>query len=98
MLNELTERVRNLVSDKDALGFDIKFNLGDEGVIFVAGSNSPIEVSNTDGDAVTTFNMDGADLGAMLDGELAPMNAFMGGKLKIDGDMAKAMQLSSLFS
>jgi putative sterol carrier protein len=33
----------------------------------------------------------------MLDRKLSPMSAYITGKMKIEGDMTKAMQLSSLF-
>jgi putative sterol carrier protein len=38
------------------------------------------------------------DFQGMVTGDLNPMMAFMGGKIKIDGDMSVAMQLQSLFS
>ncbi len=45
-----------------------------------------------------TISMDGADFLAMVGGRLNPMAAFMGGKLKIKGDVVLAMQLQSLLS
>lgn len=98
MLDDLTQRVQSLVEGKDALGFDIKFDLEDDGVIHVAGSEAPMQVTNEDKPAATTFNVSAADLEAMMKGELQPMNAFMTGRLKVDGDMGKAMQVGSLFN
>ena len=98
MLVDLTERVGKLVDGRDAIGFNVKFDLGDTGVIHVAGGESPMVVSNDDGAADTTFKMSGEDLGAMLNGELNAMNAYMMGKMVVEGDLAKAMTLSSLFS
>ena len=97
MLEELTNRFNERIEGKDAFGFSVKFDLGDTGVIFVAGGNVPIEVSNDDGDADTTFIMTVEDLTAMLSGDLPPMNAYMQGKMKVEGDLSKAMQFGTMF-
>lgn len=98
MLGELTERIVRLVDGRDAFGFDVIFDLGDDGVILVRGSSQPIAVSNDNENADTKFEINAADLRSMLTGELAPMMAYMQGKLKIDGDLSQAMQISSLFA
>jgi putative sterol carrier protein len=33
----------------------------------------------------------------MVEGDMSPMSAYITGKMKIEGDMGKAMQLSSIF-
>jgi len=98
VLEELTDKLRNEFADKTPLGFPIKFDLGDEGVIYVDGTTTPMESSNDDKPATTPFGVAPEDLAAMVDGDLPPMSAFMSGKLKVDGDMTKAMQVSGLFS
>ena len=98
MLDELTAGVRDLVEGKEAVGFDVKFDLGSRGVIFVAGVTAPMQVSNDDVPADTVFEVSAENLAAMLDRSLAPMMAYMQGKLKVDGDLSQAMQLSSIFS
>lgn len=45
-----------------------------------------------------TVTMSSGDFRAMLAGELNPAAAFMGGKLKIKGDMSLAMKLQSFLS
>jgi putative sterol carrier protein len=98
VLDELTARVTELVESKEAVGFDVKFDLGSTGVIFVSGESSPMQVSNSDSPADTVFKVSAEDLAAMLDRTLAPTMAYMQGKLKVDGDLSQAMQLSSIFS
>jgi putative sterol carrier protein len=98
MLDELTNRVRTLVEDRDPIGFNVKFDLGETGVIFVAGCETPMQVSNTAADSETTFRVSADALTTMLNGELAPMMAYMQGKLKVDGDLSQAMKLSSFFA
>ena len=94
---ELTERVSKLVDGAEAIGFNVKFDLGDTGLIHVAGENAPMVVSNDDGASETTLKIAAEDLTAMFSGDLNAMMAYMQGKLVIEGDIAKAMQLSSLF-
>jgi putative sterol carrier protein len=97
MLEELTNRVRTMVDGHDAVGFDVKFDLGDAGSIFVAGTQAPMLVSNDGGDAETTFHISAADFDSMLKGSLQPVMAYMQGKLKINGDLSQAMKLTSFF-
>jgi putative sterol carrier protein len=98
MLSELTTRITALVSDMDAVGFNLKFDLAEEGVIHVAGKEAPVTVSNADDDAETTLKLSAENLQQLLDGKLNPTTAFMFGKIKIEGDMSNAMSLTSMFS
>jgi len=98
VLEELTRQIGQKVDGKAALGFNVSIDLGDTGTIFISGASAPIEVGNDAGDAQTTFIMSADDLRAMLAGELQPMNAYMQGKLRVEGDLAKAMQVGSLFN
>jgi len=43
-----------------------------------------------------TMTMDSEDFTRMFAGEMKPVAAFMGGKLKIQGDMGMAMKLEKL--
>lgn len=90
-LADLTETVRGKVSG-GGIDESVKFDLGDDGQIFVQGS----EVSNENKDADCTITMSAEDLAEMLAGDLDPTAAFMGGKLKVDGDMSVAMKLGSI--
>jgi putative sterol carrier protein len=48
-------------------------------------------------DAQVTLVMDGETLEGIVDGSTDGMQAFMGGKLRAEGDMMLAMKLSELF-
>lgn len=98
MLEELTDRVRAMIDGRDAVGFDVKFDLGSTGVIFVSGNQAPMLVSNDDKVADTTFRLSAEDLASMLDGDIAPTMAYVQGRLTIDGDLSQAMKLSSFFA
>lgn len=45
-----------------------------------------------------TIKMTDEDYVAMMQGRLNPMSAFMSGKIKVAGDMSKALKLQSLFN
>jgi len=48
-------------------------------------------------DAQVTLVMDGHTLAGIVSGETDGMQAFMGGKLRVEGDMMLSMKLSELF-
>ena len=77
--------------------FDIT---GDQGGTYVLnmkqGTTENFLTREPNPNAVATISLDGADWSALVSGELDPMQAFMGGKIKIDGDMTAAMKLPGL--
>ncbi|MEM9929368.1 MAG: SCP2 sterol-binding domain-containing protein [Bacteroidota bacterium] len=79
------------------LGKSLKLNL-DEGIIHIDMTQEPAVVTNEDleADTVVTTSVDTLD--KLRKGELNPMMAMMGGKVKIKGDMGLAMKLQGLLS
>ncbi len=71
-----------------------KFVIDGEGSIIV----DPDGVRAGDGDADVTLAADADTFRDMLDGELNPTSAFMGGRLRIEGDMGLAMKLGAALS
>ena len=82
--------------DRSRGGSTLKFDLGDDGVIFIDATSVPNKVHNDDVDAACTVRVAHDDLEAMLKGDLDPMAAFSLGKLQLDGDMGVAMKLGNL--
>jgi putative sterol carrier protein len=75
--------------------------LGEEaGTWFVDLKNSPGKAGKGKPDFTpdATLTMDSKDFFNMLSGQLKPANAFLSGKLKISGDMRKAMKMEKLMS
>ena len=95
-LEELTDQVRLKVGIESRLGATVKFVFEDGSVIFIDGSSTPNEISNEDKGAECVIRITRADFEAMGTGELDGTTAFMTGKLKVEGDMAIAMKLSSV--
>lgn len=90
-LEQLTEAVRGKVAG-GGIEESVKFDLGGAGKIFLQGSS----VSNDDADADCTIAISAEDLADLLSGDLNPTAAFMGGKMKVEGDMSVAMKLGSI--
>lgn len=89
-INEIAAKMQERVA---ASGFDrsVKFDLGEDKLLVDGG-----KVTTDDGAADCTITMSRDDFEALIAGELNPTAAFMQGKLRVDGDMSVAMQLSQL--
>jgi putative sterol carrier protein len=95
-LAEVTTRMRERVGENSGLNATVKFDFGDEGVLYLDGESTPNSVSNEDKEAQCTIKVSLADFIAMGKGELDAMTAFMMGKLKVSGDMGVAMKLQKV--
>ena len=72
----------------------IKIEIEGEGALMIDSDG----VRADDGDADCTMTADADTLKGMLDGSVNPTAAFMGGQLKVDGDMSVAMKLGALLA
>lgn len=95
-IEDLTNTVKEKVGEDCGLGASLKFDCGDDGVIYIDATQVPNIVSNEDIDAQCTVAVALDDLKSMMAGDLDPMAAFSLGKLKLDGDMGVAMKLGNL--
>ncbi|MBY6153641.1 SCP2 sterol-binding domain-containing protein [Vannielia litorea] len=77
-------------------GFDgtAKFVIEDEGSIIVDQNGARAG----DDEAEVTMTADAETFQSILSGDLNPTAAFMGGRLKVDGDMGMAMKLGGALS
>ena len=89
-LQELTARVRDAASGHPALSRPVALDLGETGIIHLAGGAT----SNTDGPADCRVSLSADDLQALMDGGLDATTAYMTGQLRVDGDMGLALRLS----
>lgn len=95
-LDELTAMLRDKAASHPPLGYAVKFNLGDDGVIHLDGTGATPAVTNEDKEADCTIGISLADCVSMTNGELDATTAFMMGKLKINGSMGVALKLQGI--
>lgn len=92
-LDECTNAIRTKVGSDSGLNASLKFDCGDDGIVYIDGKSTPNSVSNDNGDADCTVGITLENLTAMLEGDLDPATGFMMGKLKVSGDMSVALRL-----
>ncbi|KQZ14428.1 MULTISPECIES: SCP2 sterol-binding domain-containing protein [unclassified Mesorhizobium] len=90
-VQEIADKLKPQVA---SAGFDrsVKFDTGSDGVIVIDGAT----ISTADAPTDCTIKLSLDDLESLIAGDLNPTMAFMTGKIKVEGDMTVAMQLSSL--
>ena len=97
---ELLTKVRNLAKTVDATGKDflaVQVNISNEGVFYVEVKDGRISVEPYEyNDRNCAITMSLENFNKLLDGKLDPVKAFLGGKLKVDGDTGKALEFSKL--
>jgi len=91
VLDQINKQAANVAP----LGAKLKFLLDDQ-PLMIDGTGETNVVSAEDGEADTVIITSLETLIKLRKGELNPMMAVMGGKVKIKGDMGLAMKLQSL--
>lgn len=89
--DEIPQEMRDKVAASD---FDrvMKFDCGEDGFVII----NKREVTREDMEADCTITLSRKNLEKLVNGKLNPMNAFLSGKIKVEGDMSVAMQLQTL--
>ena len=99
---ELVTKVRGIAekvdaSDKDFLAVQVNITGKSSGVFYVEVKDHKISVEPyeyNDRNCAITISL--TDFNKLLDGKLDPVLAFGTGKLKVDGDVGKALEFSKL--
>lgn len=91
LLAQLNEQAQNV----DPIGATLKFKV-DEHIVYIDGTGNSNVLTQDDKEADCTITTSLETLMKLKDGDLNPMMAVMGGKIKIKGDMSLAMKLQSL--
>lgn len=96
-LEEVTNKIKSL-SELHAGKFQGTANFKfEDGIVHLDDTVSPALVVNEERDAPFAIKMKADDFAKILSGDMNVMMAFMTGKLKIEGDKAAAMKLTSIF-
>lgn len=95
-LEDLTEQVKGQALNLSSLGYKVKFDVEDEGMILVDGTVNPVEISNDDDEADCTIALKPEKLEKLIAGDLSPTLAYTLGQIKVDGSLGVAMKLASL--
>ena len=97
MSNPVFEQLQQKAKEAEAIGGTLKFVI-DDLIVFVDGTGNGNVVSQSDEEADCTITTSADTLMELQSGDLNPMMAVMGGKVKIGGDMGLAMKVQSLMS
>ncbi|MEE9388788.1 MAG: SCP2 sterol-binding domain-containing protein [Paracoccaceae bacterium] len=95
-MSDVIESAVKALNEQIGGGFDgvAKFAIEGEGAIMIDGDGARAG----DDEADVTLSADSDTFQAILSGDLNATSAFMTGKLTIDGDMGKAMQLGTVLA
>lgn len=92
---------QNLITEKAgtmnaSVAFDLSGENGGQWTVQIANGACTVDEGIADG-ADATISMAGSDYVDMMTGKLNPMMAFMGGKVKVSGDLNTVMKFQTLF-
>lgn len=92
-LEQITQQMAQRVKP-GALDATVKFDFGNDGMIFIDGTAGTVSNEDVEADCTITMSLD--NFTALASGDLDPTTAFMMGKLKVKGSMGVAMKLQSI--
>ncbi|MCB9988022.1 MAG: SCP2 sterol-binding domain-containing protein [Rhodospirillales bacterium] len=95
-LESVTEQIKQKLHFAPQIGARVKFDFGDDGVVFVDATENPPSLSHEDQDADCTLACTLDTFEKILSGTQDPNIAFMMGKLKVKGSMGLAMKLNAI--
>jgi putative sterol carrier protein len=95
-IEELTRTLTEKAKLMQPLGYRLKIELEEGGLLLWDGTGPTAVIGNEDGAADTTLKMNAANAKALLEGRLDPTLAYMTGKLKVEGKLGVAMKLASM--
>lgn len=95
-IETIKDQIKQKMAMAPNMNAKVKFDFGDDGFIFIDGTQSPPEFIDEDGEADTTLITSTETFQKIMNGTQDPTMAFMMGKLKVKGSMGLAMKLNSI--
>lgn len=95
-LDELTQLIQSRAAENLPLGYRVKFDINDLGIILWDGTETPAKFSHEDEDSDATVGLNSDNLEKLMSGNLDPTLAFMTGKIKVSGSKGVVMKLSNM--
>jgi putative sterol carrier protein len=95
-LEDATAKIKDRLARAAHIKARVKFDFGDEGLIFIDSTQEPPSVSHEDLEADTTLICSLDTFRGLLAGTQDPNVAFMLGRLKVKGSMGLAMKLNAI--
>jgi putative sterol carrier protein len=95
-LDAVTAQIRQKLALAPHISAKVKFDFGDDGIVFVDTTQNPAAISHEDADADVTLSSSIATFQGFIDGTQDPNIAFMTGKLKVKGSMGLALKLNAI--
>ncbi len=95
-VESVTAKIKQKMALAAGLNAKVKFDFGDDGIVFVDATQNPPVISNEDAPADTTLITSLETFTKILEGTQDPNLAFMMGKLKVQGSMGLAMKLNGI--
>lgn len=95
-IDELSAAMRGKAALAPPLGYRVKFDCGEDGIIFWDGTGAEPVFSSEDAEADATLTLSAENLEKLIAGQLNPTLAYMTGKLKVEGSMGVALKISQL--
>lgn len=95
-LDQITDAIRGKVGAAPGLDAKVKFNFGDDGLVFVDTTQNPAVISHDDAESDLELICSMQTFQGIVEGTQDPNIAFMMGKLKVKGSMGLAMKLNGI--
>ncbi len=93
---QVVEQIKSKIEFAPHIKAKVKFDFGDDGLIFIDSTEAPVEISHEDNDSDVTLLCSLDTFEGFLEGSKDPNIAFMMGQLKVKGSMGLALKLNSV--